>query len=126
MSSVLNDFAALVICKQSIAPDVHSESPGAGTTVDLINADGGGFATLIVGEVDGTSVVINGKLQESVDGTTWTDIAGATFTTVTTSFTTETISFRRTARYVRANITITGTDLGVRHAVVLGQLRKLF
>lgn len=63
-----------------------------------------------ISTVSGTgSPTQTGKIQESTDGTTWTDITGATFTATTTSNNVQLISFNVLKRYVRGYDTISGT-----------------
>lgn len=124
MPTVLNDAATSLIVQTTFAPAMY-EATAAGDTVDLIDGDGGAFATIQVGQLDGSEVTVTGKVQESVNGTTWTDISGATFAEIDASDAIETISFRRSARYVRVHVTIAGTGPEVYLSAIIGQQRKL-
>ena len=65
----------------------------------------------IIGGVGGSGTpTLAGKIQESVDGTTWTDVTGGGFTAVTASNKDETITITRTKRYLRHVRTISGTS----------------
>src|SRR5947209_7146802 len=81
--------------------------------------DGRCFALQMVGTVGGTSPTLDGKIQESNDNSTWTDIPGATFTQVTASTSNQAITFDRTKRYVRYLGTIGGTSPSFAMAVVI-------
>ena len=64
----------------------------------MIDADGPCFAVQTVGTVGGTTPSITGKIQESADNSTWTDVANAAFTAVTASNNVQAITFERTKR----------------------------
>lgn len=84
---------------------------GTNASVDFVS-DVGNYASCLqyVGTVSGTGgPTLTTKIQESTDGTTWTDITGATFTAVTTSNDRQLISFKTLKRYVRGYNTIAGT-----------------
>jgi hypothetical protein len=75
--------------------------------------------------VSGTSPTLAGKIQESADGSTnWTDISGATFTTVTASTNTQAIAFDRTKRFLRYVATVGGTSPSFAVAVVISEQKK--
>jgi hypothetical protein len=96
-----------------------------GSPVDLITGDGRCFAVQQVGTVTGTSPTLAGKIQESADGSSnWTDIAGATFTTVTATDNVQAITFDRTCRYVRYIGTIGGTSPSFPVGVLIGEQKK--
>lgn len=89
-----------------------------GATQDLIQRDGPCAAFLIVGDASGTgSPVLDVTLQESTDGTTWTQcyseagVTGGTFSQVagTTGGVSQGIFVQRTARYMRAVNVVGGT-----------------
>jgi hypothetical protein len=83
-----------------------------GASVDFVDVVGNmGTALLKVATVSGSgspSPSLAAKIQESTDGTTWTDITGATFTTVTTTTNNQACSFRTLKRYVRGYYTVAG------------------
>jgi hypothetical protein len=72
-----------------------------------------GMVVLEVGTVSGTSPTLAVRLQDSPDNSTFTDIPGAVFTTVTASNNTQVLRLRELnvarARFVRAVATIGGT-----------------
>jgi hypothetical protein len=90
----------------------------------MLIADSRCFAVQVIGAVSGTTPVLTGKIQESVDGTTWTEVSGATFTAVTTSNRLEVIMFDRTKRYLRHARTVLGTSPTFVLNVLLGEVRK--
>lgn len=101
------------------APDVET-STITGSAVDTRGFVGNTKVTQDVGTVGGTSPTLDGKLQDSADGSTnWADISGATFTQVTASDDVQSISVETRAhkRYIRYVGTIAGTsptyDIGV-------------
>lgn len=66
-----------------------------------------------IGVVSGTNPTWAGKIQDSADGSTdWTDVSGATFTTVTASTNFQYIRLHKRGfrRYFRVVGTIGGTD----------------
>lgn len=69
-------------------------------------------ATQVVGVVTGTNPSLAGKLQESANGTDWTDMTGGAFTAVTASSDEQELVVTKTAgtRHIRHVRTITGTD----------------
>ena len=90
----------------------------------MITGDGRCFAIQTVGSLGGTSPTLAGKIQESADGSSWADISGATFTTVTSSDNVQAITFDRTLRYVRYVGTVTGTSPQIPVAVVISEQKK--
>jgi len=73
----------------------------------------------------GTTPTLDGKIQESDDDSTWSDVSGATFTQVTDaadSLQTIEVKCSETKKYLRYVGTMTGTspvvDLGV--SIILG------
>lgn len=73
-----------------------------------------GVVTVVqaVGTVSGTSPTLDGKVQDSSDGSTgWADVTGATFTQVTASNSVQTygLDSRGCKRYIRYVGTIAGT-----------------
>lgn len=124
MSTAINDLSASAVCLPAVGPGTYSES-ATGGAVDLIAGDGAGFAVLAVGTlVEDTAV--GGSLEESDDGDTWTEVAGAAFPEVTAANAVPVIAFRRTARYVRANLTVDGPDPEADAAILVGQQKKQF
>src|SRR3954453_20856539 len=103
MSTALHDFPSQIQVAASLAPGSYVDNQN-GTAVDLIAADGRGFAVLFAGSVAGGTTAA-AKLQDSADGTTWADITGAAFTNVTAGPAVQTLAFDRARRYVRAAAT---------------------
>lgn len=90
---------------------VTTDANATGASVDLADNVGNIVsAVLVVGVRTGTSPTLNTKMQESTDGTTWTDVTGGAFTQQTTSSQSECISFKPTKRYVRCTGTVGGTS----------------
>src|ERR1700704_2664603 len=109
MSTKIQDFANQAILGVGAAPQTAT-STVTGSSGDLLAGDGRCFAVQQVGAVSGTAPTLDGKIQESSDGSTWTDISGATFTQVTASTSTQAITFDRAKRYVRYIGTIGGSS----------------
>jgi hypothetical protein len=123
MSTKLHDLANQALLGLGLAPQTVTATvngPGA----DLLAGDGRCFAIQQVGTVSGTSPTLNGKIQESSDNSTWTDIADAVFATVTASTNTQAITFDRSKRYVRYVGTVGGTSPSFALAVVISEQKK--
>ena len=123
MSTKLHDLARQAVLGVGLTPRTATANIN-GPTGDLLVGDGRCFAIQQVGTVGGTAPTLAGKIQESADGTTWSDIPGATFTTVSTNDNVQAISFDRTQRYVRYVGTITGTSPSFPVAVLIGEQKK--
>jgi hypothetical protein len=123
MSTKLHDLARHAILGVGVTPRTITSNLN-GTAGDMLSGDGRCFAIQAVGTLGGTSPALAGKIQESADGGSWTDIAGATFTSVTTSDNVQAITFDRTLRYVRYVGTVTGTSPQVPIAVVISEQKK--
>lgn len=102
----------------------------SGTAVNLVGMVGNqGSAIMSVGAVSGTQGTCDVKLQESTaTNTGFVDIAGATFSQVTTSGLTTTAlylcNFKPTKQYVRAYATFAGTFTNMLIGVnIFGQAR---
>jgi len=123
MSTKLHDFANQAILGIGFGPQtVTATATGSGG--DLLAGDGRCFAVQQVGAVSGTSPTLDGKIQESSDNSSWSDIPGATFTTVTTSTNVQAITFERSKRYVRYVGTIAGTSPSFALAVFISEQKK--
>lgn len=100
------------------APDVET-STVTGTGVDLKDYIGSLKVTQDVGTVGGTTPTLDGKIQESDDNSTFTDVTGLAFTQVTATGNQQSIAVdtRAVKRYIRYVGTIAGTaptfDMGV-------------
>jgi hypothetical protein len=123
MSTKLHDFANQAILGVGAPPQTATSTVTA-SGGDLLAGDGRCFALQQVGAVSGTSPTLDGKIQESSDNSTWTDIAGAVFPTVTASNSYQAITFDRTKRYVRYIGTIGGTSPSFALAVVISEQKK--
>jgi hypothetical protein len=124
MSTSLQDFKNEIQFSPSRYPDLLTETE-EGDAVDLLQADGLCFAVQVVGTVSGTSPSMTGKMQESSDNSTWTDITGAVFTAVTAAVNTQVINFHRTKRYVRHYATIAGNNPVFNFTAIIGEQKKL-
>ena len=123
MSTKLHDFARHAILNTGLTPRTVTSSVN-GSAVDLLTGDGRCFALQQVGTVSGTSPTLAGKIQESADGTTWSDIPGATFATVSGNDNVQAITFDRTLRFVRYVGTVGGTSPSFPLAVVISEQKK--
>jgi hypothetical protein len=119
----VSDLASRILSRTTVGPVLISTT-GGGTTIDLIDADGACFAIQAVGARSSESTNLAGKIQESDDGNTWSDVASAAFTAVTTDSNLQMISFFRTKRYVRHYRTLSGTTPGATICVIIGQAKK--
>lgn len=123
MSTHINDLASAAVVAAGLNPTTLSSSAN-GSSVDLGNGDGPCFAIQHVGDLDDEGT-LDGKIQESADGSSWSDISGATFTQVAAANNLQVIRFTRTKRYLRWAGTIGGTPLFT-VAVAIGSLKKTF
>ena len=123
MSTTLNDVKNQAFLNASIVPSTITISSN-GSSVDLINDDGNCFAIQSIGAVSGTTPSLAGKIQESSDGTTWTDISGATFSAVAVSNNLQVITFQRTKRFTRYVGTVTGTTPSFAINALIGEQKK--
>ena len=119
----LENSVVLANGANSLAPATRTSSAN-GAGVDLGEAEGNCFAIQHIGTVSGTSPTLDGKLQESNDDSTFTDITGATFTQVTASNKCQMITFKRTKRYVRGVQTIAGTSPSFAGSLLIAGLKK--
>ncbi len=123
MSTKLHDLPNNVTTLAGVLPATKT-STFTSAAADLIAGDGRCFGIQQVGTVSGTTPSLAGKFQESADGSTWSDIGGATFTAVTASDKVQAIAFERTLRYVRYSGTISGTSPSFPVAIVFGEQKK--
>ncbi len=123
MSTKIQDIANEIILGVGLAPQTITGSAN-GSSGDMINGDGPCFAIQQVGTVSGTSPTLAGKIQESDDGSSWSDISGATFTTASASSNYQCINFERAKRYLRYAGTVGGTSPSFAVAVVISQQKK--
>lgn len=98
----------------SLLSDIAARtSTVTGSAVDIRDYVGRIKVLQLVGTVSGTSPTLNGKIQDSADGSTgWADVTGATFTEVTASNSSQSIGVdtRACKRYIRYVGTIAGTS----------------
>jgi hypothetical protein len=123
MSTKLHDLPNNAALLHGLSPRTLTASAN-GSSADLIEGDGRCFAIQAIGTVGGTSPSLSGKIQESANGSSWTDISGATFTAVTTTDNLQAISFDRTQRFVRYVATVSGTSPSFPIAVLIGEQKK--
>ncbi|MCE9567736.1 MAG: hypothetical protein K8U57_37525 [Planctomycetes bacterium] len=121
MSTALNDVASSAFLATGLAPASQSSSP-TGSTIDMITADGPCFAVQQVGSFTGDS--LDGHIEESANGSSWSAISGAEFAEVTAGSNLQAIQFVRTARYVRYVGTIAGDTPSIAMAVLIGEQKK--
>src|SRR5262249_38293200 len=106
-----------------LAPQTITASINGGTG-DMLAGDGPCFAVQQIGAVSGTSPTLAGKIQESTDGATRTEVSGATFTTVTPSTKTPSIMFDRSKRFLRYVANVGGTSPSFAVAAIISQQKK--
>lgn len=123
MSTKLHDIPNNAQISAGLTPRAIT-STTSGSSLDFINGDGRCTAIQQVGTVSGTTPSLAGKIQESSDGSTWTDVSGATFTAVTATDNVQSISFDRTKRYLRYNGAVSGTSPSFNIAVVIIEQKK--
>jgi hypothetical protein len=124
MSTALHDLASAGLVVAGLHPDTKTSSP-TGPTIDLVAADGPCFAIQQVGSLS-EDTTLEGRIEQSADGSNWSAITGATFDPVTIENTLQVIRFTRTARYVRYAAELTGDTPSVDLAVVIGEQKKTF
>lgn len=118
----LRDFPNNALAYQEV-PATRT-STLTGSSCDFLHGDGQCTAIQQVGTVTGTDPTCAGKIQESDDESTWSNISGATFTTVTGSTNLQSISFRRSKRYLRYVATIGGTSPSFPLAALIFEQKK--
>ena len=109
------------LTQTSVSAIAARTSTVTATGVDVRGYKGGLIVEQLVGTVSGTTPTLDGKLQQSSDNSTWSDISGATFTQVTASdsFQKIGIDVRQTGGYIRYVGTIAGTTPSFTMGVVL-------
>lgn len=102
---------------QTIAPGSHAIAAGytlVGTAVDVLTSQA---VVLLESGTNGAGGTVDVKLQESDDGVTWTDVAGGSFTQVTTANdnATQEKSYEGTKQYIRAvaTVAVAASEFGV-------------
>lgn len=110
MKGQLPDLQTVLDERNGAVPAVRTAT-ATGTGIDCKDYDAAMYALQHVGAVSGTTPTLDGKVQESDDDSSYSDVTSATFVQVTATGTTpELIRFQRTKRYVRYVGTIGGTS----------------
>ena len=126
MSTHINDLRSAAALATGVYPSTIGASAN-GPSVDLgaVNGDGPCFAIQHIGalEEDGS---LDGRIEQSADGSSWSAITGATFTQVDASSNLQTIRFTRSQRYVRWAATIAGSSPLFSISVLIGSQKKTF
>ena len=100
----------------ALIPMADITASGNGTGIDITDYVGLAAVTLSAKNVAGTNPTLIVKLQDSADNSTFADISGAVFTTVTEAGTLAatlekiTVNLDSARRYIRAVKTIGGTS----------------
>lgn len=90
-----------------------------GSAVDVRDREGQILVQQVVGTVSGTAPTLDGKIQDSADGSTdWQDVSGATFTQVTASNSAQKIVLQ--ASGVRGYVRYVGTIAGGTPSFMVG------
>lgn len=119
MSTKLHDLNQAALLKSTILPSSRAAGITAsvtGPSIDFLEGDGMCHMISTVFYGSGSNApTFDSKVQESTDGTTFTDITGAAITQVTTAATNavpaaQIIQFQRTKRYLRTVNVVTGTS----------------
>ena len=116
------------LTQTSVSAIAARTSTVTATGVDVRGYKGGLVVQQLVGVVSGTTPTLDGKLQQSSDNSTWSDISGATFTqvTATDSFQKIGVDVRLTGGYIRYVGTIAGTTPSFTMGIVLlGQKERV-
>lgn len=126
MSTHINDLRSA----GAIAAGLHPAAIGAnatGPTVDLgaIDGDGPCFAIQQVGDLE-ESGTLDGRIEQSSDGSSWSALSGATFTQVSAANNLQVIRFTRTARYLRWAATVAGSGVLFTVGALIGSQKKTF
>ena len=114
MANFVGDISQQIVSGSLFATStgVSTDANAQGVSVDLAsNVANVCTAVQVVGGLAGTGTpTLTSKIQESTDGTTWTDVTGGGFTAVSTTSAVEAIPFKPTKRYVRTTGTVAGTS----------------
>jgi hypothetical protein len=124
MSTYINDLRSSAVVAAGLHPTTISVSTNA-PAVDLTDGDGPCFAIQLVGDLE-ESGTLDGRIEQSADGTTWDAIPGAVFAEVDGAQDVQVIRFERTMRYLRWASTVAGDDPVFTVAVAIGSLKKTF
>ncbi len=124
MSTHVNDLTSGVAVYGALVPAVRTASVN-GSAIDLIAADGSCFAIQQIGAIS-EDVSWAGHIEESSDSSSWSAIDDAEFVAVDAINNVQTITFRRTKRYVRYVGTVSGVDPSVPVSALIGEQFKTF
>ena len=113
MANFVGDLSNYIVTPTLYGNTTGVTTDGAGSSVDIADDVANIItAVLVVGTRTGTSTpTLNIKMQESTDGTTWTDVSSGAFTAVTASDQCQALAFKPTKRYVRETATVSGSPL---------------
>lgn len=125
MSAKVYDIKNVLPFTSSLYPAAKTASFDS-TGVDCREMENQMVCIAHVGTVSGTTPTLDGKVQESSDDSTYTDVSGATFTQVTASNNLQIVQFQRTKRYVRYAGTIAGTTPSFTMGVVFVGQKQFF
>lgn len=124
MSTFARDLANALVVKTLFDPASRSAASTNGTGVDMVLGDGLCSAYLHCGAFSGgTNPTLAVHIEESDDDSSYTDVSGATFATLSAAGV-EIISFQRTKKYIRAVAAITGSPSGILFGVSCFQQKK--
>lgn len=105
----------LFITRGMTSPTAAVTAGVTGPAVDLVTCEDRCFAIQVLGTIQGVGVTVAGKLQEATTATgTYSDISGATFTTISTTGgggNIQVIGFTRSLEYVRYVAAVAGGTL---------------
>lgn len=124
MSTRIDDFRSSTTIAAGVYPTTISMS-ALGPTVELTEGDGACFAIQQVGDVPGDGS-LDGRIEQSDSGTSWSAISGATFAQVDEANDVQVIRFHRAARYVRWAATVAGSSPEFTVSVLIGSQKKTF
>ena len=122
MATRITDFINNSVRGNSIATTGATTGSTIGSSVDFVNAENP--VTLIVdcfSPLGALSYQI--KVQESTDGTTWSDITGASIAAATTTGT-SLVQFNRNLRYLAAYSTVASSTTGALFCRFVGPLKQ--
>ena len=121
----LHDMDMLIDVQEHIAAQQRTAGTVNGSGIDLTEYYGG-VKFLVSAGAFGASATLNGKLQESDDNSTFTDVSGATIDELTAAGTAEITASVRSfdKRYIRFSATsaVAAVDYGV---TFIGQKTKV-
>jgi hypothetical protein len=122
MSSHVQDFPASSAVIAGYYPYPITTTT-TGPSVNLATGDGPCFAIQVVGDTPGDGT-LDGHVEQSNDGTTWSAIGGAAFAQVPGPDNLQVIRFTRSAKFVRWVGTLAGADPQFTVVVLFGQQKK--